>query len=337
LDLILYPKKLKKGEIGRNLIDNTCSYCGNLKVYHRKYSGEYLCSNCFIKSIEKIISKTIARYQMLNPRDKIIVALSGGKDSITLLYNLIKIQEKNHFSEPLIALSIDEGIKNYRKNSIEIAQKFCNTFNIEHKIISFKEKIGKSLDEIVRINKDKSNSKYACNYCAIVRRRLLNDGAKDLGGDVLAIGHNLTDVAETFLMNILYKRFQLIANQFIHKQRPIIEQKHIFLKKITPLMKIPEEEIKLYANFKNFQYYHHHCPYREIDPIVRKRVLEFINNCKNYSPEIEFNLVNGFLELSEILYSLDRKQKISFCKNCGYPSGKNQICSFCEFINTFNC
>ena len=204
-----YKIYLKKGK---------CNYCKNSIVIQRRYSGEQLCPECYVKSIEKIIYKTISKYKMLKPRDKIIIGLSGGKDSITLLYNLNLIQKKTYDSEPIIALIIDEGIKDYRHNSIESAKNFCKKYNIEHKTISFKERVGYTLDEIIDIKKKSSNYKYACNYCATIRRRLLNEGARDLGGDVLAMGHNLTDVSETFLMNILYKRLDHIKSHFLFKQ-----------------------------------------------------------------------------------------------------------------------
>ena len=137
-----------------------CSYCRkNALVIHRKYSGEFLCKECFVRSIEKNIYKTISKYEMLKPRDKIVVALSGGKDSITLLYNLIKIQEKNYQSKSIIALTIDEGIENYRKNSIQNASTFCKNYGITHKIISFREKIGKTLNEIVSQKKNSDDYK----------------------------------------------------------------------------------------------------------------------------------------------------------------------------------
>jgi uncharacterized protein (TIGR00269 family) len=312
-----------------------CSHCRNAVIIKRKYSGETLCTECFEKNIEKKIYKTISKYKMLHPHDKIIIALSGGKDSISLLYNLIKIQEKTYNSEPIIALSVDEGIKNYRKNSIEKAKDFCKIYDVEHKIISFKEKLGYNLDEIINIKKKSINYRYACNYCATFRRRLLNDSAKDLGGSVLALGHNLTDVAETFLMNILYKRFQIIANQYLFKEQNS-RINNFFVRKITPLMRIPEEEIFLYANIKKFDYYPLHCPYREKDPIIRKRVLDFIQKCKQYSPEIEFNLLNGFLELSESLYYQNKKINYNTCQICGYPCGNTKICTYCNYLNDFN-
>lgn len=313
----------------------TCTYCNkNVLVLNRKYSGEFLCKDCFVNSIEKNIYKTISKYKMLKPRDKIVVAISGGKDSITLLYNLIIIQEKNYHPKPLTALTIDEGIENYRNNSIKIASDFCKKYDITHKIISFRDKIGKTLDEIITLKKNLNDYQNACNYCATLRRRLLNDCAKELGADVLAMGHNLTDIAETFLMNILFKRFQLISNQYLFKQANKNMNKY-FIKKISPLMRIPEEEIFFYSNLKNFNYYPSHCPYREKDPILRKRVLEFIQECKQYSPEIEFNLFNGFLEMSERFYNQHEQKNYNFCEVCGYPCGNAKTCLYCKYIREF--
>ena len=314
---------------------SNCSLCEKKALIFRKHSGQFLCTDCFQMSIEKIIAKTISKYNMLKPRDKIIVGLSGGKDSITLLYNLIKIQKGVYEPNPIIALTIDEGIGGYREKSIEIAKKFCKKYHIEYKILSFKERFGLTLDEIINIKKHDPDYKYACNYCATIRRRLLNDGARELGGNVLAIGHNLTDVAETFLMNILYKRLKLIGSQFILKEENK-ELRTYYIKKISPLFKLPEEEIQIYANTKKFDYYSPHCPYREVDPIIRRRVLEFIQSCKQYSPEIEFNLLNGFLELSEIVYNHHGKEKYYSCNICGYPTGIAKICTFCKLKKELN-
>ncbi|MFX1328964.1 MAG: TIGR00269 family protein [Promethearchaeota archaeon] len=312
-----------------------CSQCKNIIIIQRPYSGENLCPECFQKNIEKIIYKTISKYKMIRPDDKIIIALSGGKDSVTLSYNLNNIQNRTYNSKPIKALIIDEGIKGYRENSIKIAVDFCRKHDIEYKIISFKERIGFTLDEIIDIKKNSSDYKYACNYCATIRRRLLNDGAKELGGTILAMGHNLTDFAETYLMNILYKRLDIIANQYFFKEENNNINK-FYIKKVTPLIRIPEEEIFLYVNIKQLNYYPSHCPYREKDPIIRKRVLEFIQTCKKYSPEIEFNLLNGFLEISKTLYYHRERRNYNSCKECGYPCGNGKICTYCSYLHEFH-
>ncbi len=310
-------------------IKKTCTLCGKSADLYRQHSGQFLCNDCFIKSIEKIISKTISKYNMLNPDDRIVVAFSGGKDSSALLYNLIRIQQETYNSKDLIALTIDEGIKGYRDESISIAKEFCKNYAIEHHIISFKHEFGLTLNEIVNQKINSDDYMYACNYCATIRRRLLNDYAKELGGSKLALGHNLTDFAETFLMNILYKRVELIGNQYPFRE----EQKSLskfFISKVFPLMRLPEDELELYINLKSIKYYPKHCPYRDKDPILRKRVLKFIQETKEMSPEIEFNLLKSFLDLSELIYYNKKESSYSTCKKCGYPSGSKELCRYCS-------
>ncbi|MFO8019454.1 MAG: TIGR00269 family protein [Promethearchaeia archaeon] len=306
-----------------------CSYCDEEAFIYRRYSGERLCKSCFISKIEEKIHKTISKYDMMTPDDRIIVAVSGGKDSLTLLYNLMKIQEKTYNSKELIALSLNEGIKGYRDLTIEKAKKFCQRYSISHHIMDVRDYLDTTLDMIISRKQKERDNQNACNFCALIRRRLLNAGAKQLNGDILAMGHNLTDVAETFLMNIFFKRFHKIQNQYFFKT-PSSQLENIYIKKIKPLFKIPENEIQLYSKLKDFDYYSQLCPYRKSDPIIRKRVLNIINDFKQSSPEIEFNLVNGFLELSELLYKQKEQKKINLCKKCGYPSGKQDICNFCS-------
>ena len=137
-------------------------------VIQKKVTGEFYCPDCFTESIENVIYQTIIQYRMLKPEDRIIVGLSGGKDSMSLLYNITKIKEKIRNIEPIIALTIDEGIKDYRKNSIEDAKQYCQRYNIEHKIISFKERVGKNLDEILLLKRGTDTERYTCNYCATI-------------------------------------------------------------------------------------------------------------------------------------------------------------------------
>ncbi|MFX0032417.1 MAG: ATP-binding protein [Candidatus Hodarchaeota archaeon] len=311
------------------IANHKCSFCDKSAFTFRRHSGQYLCKDCFLKSIEKIIARTISKYNMLKPRDQIVIGLSGGKDSITLMYNLIKIQKRIFKPRLLIAITVDEGIEGYREKTIKFAKNFCREYDIPQEIVSFKERFGVTLDEIVRIKKKSPDYKYACNYCATIRRRLLNDVAKEMGASIIALGHNLTDICETFLMNILCKRINLIGYQFFNKEMSEKIRNH-YIRKILPLMRLPEDEISLYVQIKNFELYSSHCPYREKDPILRRRVLEFIQSCKIYSPEIEFNLFNGFLELSEIIYSHHGEKQHDICKICGYPSGNAKICSYCE-------
>ena len=126
-----------------------CSKCGNPKViYKREQSGQLLCKDCFIESIEKKVIKTVKKEKLLDKGDKVLVALSGGKDSVTTLEILNSFREMNVID--LCAVTVDEGIANYRQEGVDIAKRHAERFGIEHKVVSLKEDYGITLDEIMQ-------------------------------------------------------------------------------------------------------------------------------------------------------------------------------------------
>ena len=180
-----------------------CTLCKHREAsYYRNYSGEKLCNWCFCKSIEDKVRKTISKYKMLEQKDKIMLGLSGGKDSVTLLHILEKI-EKPFPNVYILAGTVDEGISNYREEALKIAKKNCQKLGIDHVVISFKEIFGYNLDEIVNlIRKKEKKGLTPCSYCGVLRRKALNTIARDHGVNKLVIAHNLDDETQTMLLNI---------------------------------------------------------------------------------------------------------------------------------------
>lgn len=198
---------------------------------------------------------------MLNPNDNIIVALSGSKNSRTLLYNLKKIQEKVYRTRPIIALSIDEG------NTIELTRDLCASLSIEQIIIKSNEIIKEEPFLL----------------------QLLKIASTKLGGNILALGYNLTNLSNIYL------------NQLILNKDPfqIVNYQDNSIKTITPLMRIPKEEIDLYYKTKNMGIGKDQVQ-KKWGSKVKIHTENFLNDCKSFSPEIEFNLLNGLLELTKI-------------------------------------
>ncbi|NOX71825.1 MAG: TIGR00269 family protein [Candidatus Micrarchaeota archaeon] len=126
-----------------------CSQCEKPAVIYRKYEGRHLCSAHFMRSFEKKVKATISKYEMVDKNDVICVALSGGKDSCATLYILKKIFGKRPDIK-IFALTIDEGIKGYRDESIEMAKKLCKRLGVEHHIVSFKDEFKMTLDEKIK-------------------------------------------------------------------------------------------------------------------------------------------------------------------------------------------
>ena len=126
----------------------SCFACNkNPAITLRRLDGRYLCKTCFNDWIVETVRKTIKKKKLFKRNDRIIVGLSGGKDSTVLLDILAKI-EKNYPSE-LVAVCIDEGIANYREDGLPIAKENAKKLDIEYHLFSFKDLFGYSLDEIV--------------------------------------------------------------------------------------------------------------------------------------------------------------------------------------------
>jgi Predicted ATPase of the PP-loop superfamily implicated in cell cycle control len=127
----------------------SCTKCGNPNVIiKRKASGQALCKGCFIESIEKKVKQTIKKENFIEKGDKVLVALSGGKDSVVTL-EILNSYVKRHIIE-LCAVTIDEGIAGYREEGVEIAKAHAERLGIPHKVVSFKECFDIDLDEIMK-------------------------------------------------------------------------------------------------------------------------------------------------------------------------------------------
>jgi len=152
------------------------------------YSSRHLCGGHFIRMFEKRFRKTVGTRKMLRKGDRVVVGLSGGKDSTVLLHCLSSLQKDLPFE--LLALTIDEGIRGYRARTLRIARAECESLGIEQKILRFDREAGATLDRMVREKGDG----LPCTQCGVVRRYLLNRGAREMRATKLALGHNLDDM-----------------------------------------------------------------------------------------------------------------------------------------------
>lgn len=274
----------------------------------------------FIKYFEAKVLRTIRKYDMLG-KDKIIVAISGGKDSITTAFILNKILSKR--GKQLEALLIDEGIANYRNETIEDAKKFCKDQNIKLHIITTKKEFKFGVDEAIK--KLKINP---CTICGTIRRYLLNKYARQLKADKIATGHNLDDEAQTILMNQFKGNIQLSA-----KLGPVtgaINNKK-FIKRIKPLYFVTEKEVTIYTTLKKFQVRYNECPYAKDN--FRSLVRDQLNDLEYQYPGIKNGIINSFLDILPQLRKTP-KNKIIICESCQEPSAR-KTCSMCELLNKY--
>ncbi|KAG2477565.1 MAG: n-type ATP pyrophosphatase superfamily / TilS and TtcA-like [Nitrosopumilales archaeon] len=293
-----------------------CHKCENEASYSRKYSGENLCSDCFSISIMRKTAKTISKYRMIKNGDLVCVAVSGGKDSLSLLHILHKMSKTHNFE--IKVATIDEGIPGYRNESLEIVRNFCSTLNVEYKIYSYKELFDLTIDEALQ--KRESEKTSSCSICGTFRRRSIDYAAKDLGADVIATAHNLDDVLQTFLINALSGDTKKIGWMNPNSDKPF--------KKIKPFCEIYEAEIVFYAFSNDIPFQTEPCPH--MNEGIRTEIREFFNSLENQHSGIKNNLYNSILKISQNLRNSSHKE-MNLCKNCGSEcTGK--ICSVCKMV-----
>ncbi len=302
---------------------STCTLCGRRDaVFMRPYSGERLCKRCFLRSIEDKVRTTISRYEMLKPKDKIMVAVSGGKDSVTLLHILTKIESTFPEAE-LCVVTVDEGIKGYRDEALKAAVKNCQKLGVDQVIFSFKQMYGYKLDEIVDMTKGKGLG--PCSYCGVLRRRALNTAAREAGADKLATAHSLDDEVQTMILNILHGDAPRIA-----RVKPMLDVVHPGLvPRVKPLCQVPEREVALYAYLKKIEFQSIPCPYA--GTALRSDVLTMLNRMEEKHPGTKFTVFRSMERIRPALETLAQETEIRECKLCGEPTAE-EICKPCEML-----
>ena len=298
-----------------------CNRCKTKPVIKLQNSNISLCKTCFFKYFEKKVKKTIRLYKLFKKGDKIGVAISGGKDSLTTLHIINKISQQQKTTK-VIAISINEGIENYRDKLIEQAQEFCKKEKIELKTTSYKKEFGKTMDQI-----QKQINVNACTFCGVFRRFLLNKLSQELKLNVIATGHNLDDEAQSILMNQF--RNNITASARLGPKTGIKEEKK-FIRRIKPLYFLTEKETMTYAYLKGFVREFVKCPYAEDS--FRHDVRTFINEFNKKYPSSKSSIVNSFIEILPMLKEKYKTKELKYCKECKEPCSQ-ETCQKCKLIN----
>lgn len=302
---------------------HACDKCGNTPVIiHRKQSGQKLCRDCFINFIQKKVLSNIRRYELIEKGDKVLVALSGGKDSIMTLDILNSLYQRNIIQ--LVAVTIDEGIKGYRNEGVQIASETAHEWGIKHRLVSFKEYWGRDLDEIMQVNKEKEDTRHACTYCGVLRRWILNKVAQEESATKIATGHNLDDETQSIMMNYLEGNLDNLTRIGVKTESP-----SPFITKIKPLREIPEKEVALYVMAQDLKVHLAGCPYA--GDSFRGEVGRFIKEISINHPTIMYSTLRGFERIKTLLKNdLSPKKTMGICVNCGEPAAK-ELCQACTF------
>lgn len=298
-----------------------CSFCKNESIYFRNYEGHHYCKKHFIKNFEKRVKKTISINKLIEKKDKVAVAYSGGKDSSNVLFLLNNIFKPNPNVE-VFAITFDEGIKGYRNEAIKKSESFCKKIGVKQYVFSFKKEFGFTMDQLSK----KLESGF-CGSCGILKRYLLNKKVRELKATKTATGHNLDDECQSILMNVL--RGDLLRLVRVGP-KPILGTHSKFIPRIKPLILIPENESELFATINEIPFYPKKCPY-SVDNPLRGKTEDFLNNLEKSSPGIKYSLYETACKIKPFIKEKFKTGKIGSCKKCGEPSSQ-EVCKVCELL-----
>src|SRR5919197_603777 len=280
------------------------------------------CKKCFLYSIEEKTARTMSKFSMLNYNDRLAVAVSGGKDSLSLLYIMKKIFNRHDHSE-LIAITIDEGIKGYRNEALQIVKDFCSDLKVEVKILSYKDLFETDMDEAMILRPTEKMT--SCAVCGTLRRRAIDLAAQSIDADVVATARNLEDHIQTFFITILAGDVERIGWTYPEPVQYGIND----LKKIKPFVEIYEHEIVFYALQREIPFQSEECPY--MHESIRTELRQFLNQLEKEHPGIKYSAYNSMIKISKGLKSLPSAIEANRCSICGKHS-TGSVCSVCKTI-----
>lgn len=275
-----------------------------------------LCGNHFNAYVERTVKKTIAQCNLISDTDRVVVAASGGKDSLTVLHILAQLYPE------ISALAIDEGIAGYRENTLTDLKHFCQKRNIPLHIYSYEQEFGLPLDAMLR-----KHAFNPCALCGVFRRYLINTKARALGATKVATGHNLDDEAQAILMNLFKNNFDVLVRS--GPTTGIVSNVR-FVPRIKPLYFLTEKQIMAYAFMHGLTNNFNECPNTKAS--FRNYVRDWLNEIERTFPGSKMNVATHFIDLlPQLKQESPFIQNLFGCVDCGEPSTQER-CHTCTYI-----
>ncbi len=293
-----------------------CRRCGHKAILELKSHNTAFCKDCFLFFFERQVKRSIDKYRMFSKKERILVCVSGGKDSLALWDLLLSMGYQAD------GLYVDLGIEEYSGKSWEKLNSFSQKRGLQPIVVSLEE-MGLAIPEVAKKSRRKE-----CSLCGLIKRHFFNKVAYEGGFDVVATGHNLDDETSRLLGNVLHWRLDYLA-----RQKPILpEQSKKLKKKVQPLFRVSERESAAYAFLNGIEYVLEECPMsRDATSLKYKEVLARL---EAEMPGTKAGFYREFLKvqptLEESYGSLVVKETPSIeCSGCGFPSFIDP-CNFCR-------
>jgi uncharacterized protein (TIGR00269 family) len=289
----------------------------------RQHHKLALCKEHFLEWLPDQTERFIKKYGMFRRNEKILVAVSGGKDSLSLWDILHRL---GYQADGLyIGLGIDEGIS-YSDESHRLTEKFASERGLKLHVVDIQKTYGHTIPVLAQ--KTHRGFSRPCSVCGVTKRHEMNRIARDMGYDVLATGHNLDDEAATLFGNTLSWN-----KDFLPRQSPVLPESDGLARKVKPLCRFYEKEMTAYALLRGIEYIYEECPFSVGSTSIYYK--ELLNQLENERPGAKLIFYTRFLEAKDAgLFSPPEqiRAELFACPTCGQPTSAGGQCSFCRMI-----
>ena len=305
-----------------------CKKCGGTAVINMRQHKLGLCAEHFLEWVPEQTQRFIEKYDMFGRDARILVAVSGGKDSLSLWDILLRLGYQA--DGMYIGLGIDGGVdysnESHRMIDRFVARRAAEGQPLNLHAVDVAKLYGATIPETAAIS-NRGRGK-PCSVCGVIKRYIMNRVAYDHGYDVIATGHNLDDEAAVLFGNTLHWQAGYLA-----RQAPVLPADQAGLaRKVKPLCRFYEREMAAYALVRGIEYIYDECPYAEgSTSIYYKSVL---NKLEEDRPGAKLQFYLQFLEarqagLFQAAHDAEARE-LHPCSRCGQPTSAPDTCTFCR-------
>jgi uncharacterized protein (TIGR00269 family) len=302
-----------------------------------------LCAEHFAEWVPAQVEKTIHRFEMFAPEDRVLVAVSGGKDSLALWDILLGL---GYRADGLyLGLGIDGGF-GYSDTSQDKAEEFVRQLRRRQDsdaavpdawvptlhALSVPDTYGETIPGVAqRVERGRGKP---CSVCGLIKRHEMNRIACELGYTVLATGHNLDDEAAVLFGNTMNWQVGYLA-----RQAPVLPEGDGFARKVKPLCRMYEREMAAYCLVRGIDYVYDECPYSFGAVSIAHK--ELLAEMERKSPGAKQNFYLSFLRAKESGFLSAQESsppEMHACERCGQPTTAPGLCAFCRlWLNVEPC
>jgi len=299
-----------------------CRVCRDRAIIDIRRANANFCAEHFLRFCRDQVQKTIDEFDMIAPGERVLVAVSGGKDSLAVWDLLVGL------GYDADGLYVGLGIGEYSDDSGDYARRFAEQRGLRLLEVDLREEYGYDIPTGSRAAR-----RSPCSACGTSKRHLFDRAALEHGYDVLVTGHNLDDEAAVLLGNAL--RWQV---EYLARQMPVLPAREGFPRKVKPLVRLGEREMAAYCIVSGIDYQVDECPMAVGNKHLGYK--EALNELELRSPGSKADFYLSFLRRARHLFAgavaseeggVADEVELGACTRCGSPT-PGEVCAFCRLV-----